>query len=333
MPTIRLPTGIVSFDLPTEAQLVPENGPMFGYLDFGQDRYVFYILQVVDLSGYGDIVDGTLDLVLDDDEWIESELTDRSDIFEETISIAVDLEDGGRRGRYFFRADHMGGSTVRILKISPGRSDGDDIGTRSALDDLGRIIAEGVRFSDVPTPIDRAAGIPGSTVLAIPDRFICPLPTGWTVHEMDEFEPDWEPEPGSDQAVVCLGPDERVSMYVSAENLVRHDPASARELAEDISEMWEQDCCYIAGMDDMGVTIECPAPDQGRYLVRGDFDPAKLGTEGRHYLLRAIGPRQMVTVQMTPILIDPDDGTAACRQLLDPLDACIRRAHVFLKGD
>ena len=38
MPTIRLPTGIVSFDLSIEAELVPENGPMFGYLDFGQDR-------------------------------------------------------------------------------------------------------------------------------------------------------------------------------------------------------------------------------------------------------------------------------------------------------
>lgn len=328
MPVFTLPTGILTFDLPTATRLVEEAGPTVGRIEFGPEQEIYYSLTMVDLAGAEDVAADALHMALDDGETIAAVPTDRGALFADVLTIDVERGPIARTGSYFLRLDLLPTAVLRILKIAPGRLDGESAAERAEMDALGLEVASAARFAPDPTGLDRAAPKPGTVMLQIPDRIHCSLPPGWSVHDPSEFEDDWEPDEDCIE-VVCVGPDDAVSMYVSAMSMSCEPPLSAEELAEDYAEMRREDIEDVRALDAMGDGVESIELGPTRHLVRGGFEPSALGVEGRHYRLRAASAGRMVVVEMTPVLTDPAAGPADARSILDPLENHIRRAHLF----
>jgi hypothetical protein len=336
MPLLTVPTGIVAFDLPQGAVFGKRPGPASGWIEVGPDRPVFYDLIVLDLSGApGDEVAArALHQALDEGETIAEVPTDRGDLFQDVMAIEVRRGLLEREGRYFLRMDRLPTGVVRILKVAPGRADGESKADRAAMDALGLDVAAAARFASGPTALDRTAGKPGSIMLNLRGRLFCPLPPGWAAHLPGEIDPDWEgdDEAGDPGAVVCLAPDETASMFVSVTAYRSDAPLSPTEFAEALDGWRAEDVAAVQSAPGMGRTVEVTDLEPARYVVHGAFDPAELGYAGRHYHFRAASPVSMAVATFSPLVTDQAMAPDAASALLDELDRHVKRALLFVDG-
>ena len=149
MTRLALPDHIVTFDLPTGTELDLSEAPMSGGFGFGGDRWVFFFLTLANLS---DSAPHEIDIdafaqALDEDENLTGVATDRGSVFADVLMIERDSAQGGPTGRWFLRMDRLDNGVIRILKVAPGRAEGESDAERAEKDGLAFAVAEGARES------------------------------------------------------------------------------------------------------------------------------------------------------------------------------------------
>lgn len=331
--TFALPGGIITFDLPAVAELDLADAPMSGGFGFGGDRWVWFLLMLVDLSESApdEFEVDAFAQALDPEENLAEVVAGRGGVFADLMAIDGGLGEGGPAGRWFLRMDRLDNGVVRILKVAAGCAEGESEAERTEADRLAFAVAQGARFSPMPTPLDRTAGKPGTFVLTLPRCVVCPLPPGWSIHPPEEIDPEWEGEEDGTANVICLAYDDAVSMFVGARSLSPEAPLTEEELAEAVAGFRESDLGEVEDLHGMGARVEATPLGPTAYWVRGDFDKAALGVDGRHYRVRALSADRMVEVDLSPILTDPDADPADVEGLIGPLEDYFRRAVFYLQ--